>query len=40
MTICEAAAKVSYQGDINSIRVTGKSGDELSQGIAGATCLG
>ncbi len=36
--ICNAAAKVAYQGDINSIRVTGQSGKELAQGIAGAGC--
>jgi hypothetical protein len=38
--ICEAAAKVAYVGDINSIRVTSAAGTELSQGIAGARCLG
>jgi hypothetical protein len=38
--ICEAAAKVAYTGDINSIRVTSAAGTELSQGISGAPCLG
>jgi hypothetical protein len=38
--ICEAAAKVAYTGDLNSIRVTSAAGTELSQGISGAPCLG
>jgi hypothetical protein len=38
--ICQAAAKVAYTGDINSIRVTSAAGTELSQGISGAPCLG
>jgi hypothetical protein len=38
--ICEAAAKVAYTGDVNSIRVTSAAGTELSQGISGAPCLG
>ncbi|HTF08358.1 MAG TPA: hypothetical protein VK659_09335 [Asanoa sp.] len=38
--ICEAAAKVAYTGDINSIRVSSAAGTELSQGISGAPCIG
>ena len=37
--ICEAAGKVAYTGDINSITVRSKSGAELSTGIDGARCL-
>lgn len=37
--LCEKAATVAYVGDVNSIRVLGASGDELSQGIKGAGCL-
>lgn len=37
--ICEAAGKVVYTGDINSVRVRSKSGTELSTGIDGAPCL-
>ena len=37
--ICEAAGKVAYTGDINSITVLSKSGTELSTGIDGARCL-
>ncbi|GIF69567.1 hypothetical protein Ais01nite_76020 [Asanoa ishikariensis] len=37
--ICEAAGKVVYTGDINSVTVRSKSGAELSIGIDGARCL-
>ncbi|MGP3963352.1 hypothetical protein ACTWPT_45960 [Nonomuraea sp. 3N208] len=37
--ICDSAAEVAYTGDTNSISVQGRSGKELSVGIAGATCL-
>jgi hypothetical protein len=37
--LCEAAGKVAYTGDINSVNVVSKSGTELSTGIPGATCL-
>ena len=37
--ICEAAGKVVYTGDINSVTVRSKSGAELSTGIDGARCL-
>jgi hypothetical protein len=37
--ICEAAGKVVYTGDINSVTVLSKSGAELSTGIDGARCL-
>jgi len=37
--ICEAAGKVVYTGDINSVTVRSKSGIELSVGIDGARCL-
>lgn len=37
--ICEAAGKVVYTGDINSVTVLSKSGAELSIGIDGARCL-
>ena len=37
--ICESAAEVAYTGDINGIAVKSSTGAELSQGIAGATCL-
>jgi hypothetical protein len=37
--ICDSAAEVAYSGDTNSISVLGRSGKELSVGIAGATCL-
>lgn len=38
--ICEKAAEVAYEGDINSIRVVSGSGAELSQGLKGVPCLG
>lgn len=37
--ICEAAGKVVYTGDINSVTVRSKSGAEISSGIDGARCL-
>ena len=37
--ICEAAGKVVYTGDINSVTVRSRSGAELSTGIDGARCL-
>ncbi|TMR87811.1 hypothetical protein [Nonomuraea basaltis] len=37
--ICDSAAEVAYTGDTNSISVQGRSGKELSVGIAGAKCL-
>ncbi|GAA2354027.1 hypothetical protein GCM10010404_02320 [Nonomuraea africana] len=37
--ICDSAAEVAYSGDTNSISVQGRSGKELSVGIAGAKCL-
>jgi PBP1b-binding outer membrane lipoprotein LpoB len=37
--ICEAAGKVVYTGDINSVTVRSKSGAEISTGIDGARCL-
>lgn len=37
--ICEAAAKVAYSADTNSVRVIGASGKELAVGISGAKCL-
>lgn len=37
--ICDTAAEVAYTGDINSIRVLGSSGKELSNGITGMKCL-
>ncbi|MGW4942379.1 hypothetical protein ACWEOZ_12430 [Actinoplanes sp. NPDC004185] len=37
--LCEAAGKVAYTGDINSVNVVSKAGTELSTGIPGASCL-
>ena len=37
--ICEAAGKVVYTGDINSVTVRSRSGAEISTGIDGARCL-
>lgn len=37
--ICEAAAKVAYNGDIMSVSVDDATGSELSVGIQGAPCL-
>ncbi|MCA2214924.1 hypothetical protein [Jidongwangia harbinensis] len=37
--LCDAAARVAYTGDVNSVRILGPSGDELANGIAGADCL-
>lgn len=37
--LCDAAAEVAYSGDINSIRVLSRSGDELANGITGMKCL-
>ncbi|MEV7966917.1 hypothetical protein AB0O34_13170 [Sphaerisporangium sp. NPDC088356] len=37
--ICDAAAEVAYSEDTNAIRVLGRSGKELSVGIANAPCL-
>jgi hypothetical protein len=37
--ICDSAAEVAYSGDTNSISVQGRSGKELSVGVAGAKCL-
>jgi hypothetical protein len=37
--ICDAAAEIAYTGNVNSIRVEGSSGKELSQGMAGAPCV-
>ncbi|MFC4122810.1 hypothetical protein [Nonomuraea zeae] len=37
--ICDAAAEVAYSGDTSSISVHGRSGKELSVGIADAKCL-
>ena len=37
--LCEAAGKVAYVGDINSVNVVSKAGTELSTGIPGASCL-
>jgi len=37
--ICESAAEVAYTGDINAVSVKSSTGEELSQGIAGAKCI-
>ena len=37
--ICESAAEVAYTDDINAVSVKSRSGDEISQGIAGAKCI-
>jgi hypothetical protein len=37
--ICDNAAEVAYTGNVNSVRVEGSSGKELSQGVSGAPCL-
>jgi hypothetical protein len=37
--ICEAAAKVAYQGDVSSITVTATDGHEIAAGLKSADCL-
>lgn len=37
--LCDAAAGVAYSGDINSIRVLGKSTKELAVGLPNVPCI-
>jgi hypothetical protein len=37
--LCDAAAAVAYSGDVNAVRVLGRSGTELANGITGMRCL-
>ena len=37
--ICEAAAKVAYQGSVSSVTVQSTDGHELAIGLKGADCI-
>jgi hypothetical protein len=37
--ICEAAAKVAYQGDVSSITVTAVDGHEIAAGLKAMSCI-
>ena len=39
LKICDAAAKVAYQGDVNSVTVVSTDGHELAIGLKNADCI-